>query len=269
MHLERHKHPAFDRACKQIPLQEALIKTSGSVLSDKNGVAGADTLELNMNLLASIAHDVRGPLTIICALVKTLSDSSPILSPVQADILTRLQTEALRTNTLLNSLLDLLRITHTDYPLKQEWQSMEEVIGSALRICAKYLDRHRVTVAIADGYPLLRFDAILIERVLINLLENAAKYTPSGSHISLVATFDVKEARVVVQDDGPGLPDGLMGQHFKAFQRGTSTSGISGTGLGLAICQSILTMSGGRFFACSSLLGGAGLTLALPVKSRE
>ncbi len=243
------------------------MKSSKSTVKDASGPAGCYLPEINMNLLASIAHDVRGPLTIICALAKTLEDALPVLSPVQADILIRLQMEALRTDKLLDSLLGLLRITHADYALKQELQSMEEVIGSAVRICAKCLEGHRLTVAISDGYPLLRFDAILIERVLINLLENAAKYTPIGSHISVVATFNAKEACVVVQDDGPGLPDGWGWQYFKAFQRGTETCGISGSGLGLAICQSVLAMSGGRFFGCSSALGGAALTLALPVNS--
>ncbi|MYM73928.1 hypothetical protein GTP56_17200 [Duganella sp. FT134W] len=238
-----------------------------TIFRDTRAPGDCSPAALNMNLLAGIAHDVRGPLTIICGLAKTLSELLPEPSAEQAEILARLQSEALQTGALLNCLLDLLRMTHAAPIVKQEWQSMEEVIGTAVRIGARYLEGFQLTIDIADGFPLLRFDPILIERVLVNLLENAAKYTPSGSRISIVATFDAKEAYVIVQDDGPGLPHGWEHQQFKAFRRGPATGGITGTGLGLAICQSMLAVSGGRFFVCRSALGGAGLALALPVET--
>jgi two-component system sensor histidine kinase KdpD len=228
--------------------------------------ADVAALRLDLGLLASIAHDVRSPLTTICGIAHALGDALPTLTPEQGDMLEQLQAEAVRTGALLNSLLDLLRVAHSGATLKQEWQSMEEVVGGAVRICAKRLEAHQLTIDIADDFPLLRVDAVLLERVLVNLLDNAAKYTPAGSRVAIVASFNARDAHILVQDDGPGLPHGWGDQGFQAFHRGPSASAIPGTGLGHVICRSMMTAMGGRFFICRSAFGGAGLALVLPVE---
>ena len=129
------------------------------------------------------------------------------------------------------------------------------------------MKEHKVGTQLSLELPLLRFDAVLIERVLCNLLENAAKYTPPGSSIVIYAVQRGEFVRVMVYDNGPGLPRGREEAIFEKFTRGEKESSKPGVGLGLAICRAIVEAHGGTIAADKSPLGGAAIVFTLPVGS--
>jgi two-component system sensor histidine kinase KdpD len=124
---------------------------------------------------------------------------------------------------------------------------------------------HRIEVELAKDLPLVEFDAVLIERVLCNLLENAAKYTPMGSTIRLAAVTSESALRVSVTDNGPGLPKGQEEAIFEKFTRGERESATSGVGLGLAICRAIVQAHKGKIWGENSATGGARFSFTLPL----
>jgi len=149
--------------------------------------------------------------------------------------------------------------------LNKAWQPLEEVVGSALKSVHTAIAGHRVVVGLPDDLPLLEFDASLIERVLSNLLENAAKYTPPASAISIGAARSGHDAvEIRVEDDGPGLPLGKEEDIFKKFERGQRESATPGVGLGLAICRAIVEAHGGKIKAENRPGGGARFVFTLP-----
>ena len=136
-------------------------------------------------------------------------------------------------------------------PLNLQWQPLEEAVGSALRACDGVLEGRAVTVNLAADLPLLHLDAVLMERVLVNLLENAAKYTPPGSPLTVRAANDEggDKVRLIVEDRGPGIAAGREEALFEKFERGRKESATPGVGLGLAICRAIVAAHGGTVFA--------------------
>jgi two-component system sensor histidine kinase KdpD len=122
----------------------------------------------------------------------------------------------------------------------------------------------RVDIRLDPELPLIEFDAVLIERVLANLLENAAKYTPAGSCITIGARIDGEMVEVRVEDDGPGLPRGREEDIFRKFERGEKESATPGVGLGLAICRTIVEAHGGRIHAENVEPHGARMLFTLP-----
>jgi two-component system sensor histidine kinase KdpD len=159
----------------------------------------------------------------------------------------------------------MARIQSGDVKLNLQWQPFEEVVGSALRGSQSQLAGHEVQTRLAAGLPLVRFDAVLIERVLVNLLENAAKYTPAGSRIVIAAEIDEQNLNVSVYDNGPGLPAGQEQAIFEKFTRGERESATPGVGLGLAICRAIVEAHGGTIRAGNSPEGGAAIVFSLPL----
>jgi two-component system sensor histidine kinase KdpD len=148
--------------------------------------------------------------------------------------------------------------------LNRQWQPLEEVVGSALKAMSGTLDPKRVSVSLPEDLPLVHIDAVLIERVLCNLLENAAKYTPPGSSIEIGASASNERVIVTVDDHGPGLPKGREEAIFQKFERGRKESATSGVGLGLAICTAIVEAHGGTIRGETRPQGGARFTFELP-----
>jgi two-component system sensor histidine kinase KdpD len=216
-------------------------------------------------LLAALSHDLRTPLTSLVGLSESLTRSRPGLAPEQLDMAQALHDEALRMSTLVSNLLDMARIESGEVKFNLQWQALEEVVGSALRASAALLRHHDVSTELPRDLPLLRYDAVLVERVLCNLLENAAKYTPPGSKIVIGAEVRGAWVNVTVYDNGPGLPAGREEAVFEKFTRGERESAKPGVGLGLAICRAIIEAHGGKISACPSPLGGAGFVFALPL----
>lgn len=218
---------------------------------------------LRNSLLAALSHDLRTPLTALIGLSESLLRGEALPDAPRA-LAQSLHDEAVRMATLVANLLDMARIESGEVRFNLEWQALEEVVGSALRACGAVLRQHTVTVRLQDDLPLVRFDAVLVERVLCNLVENAAKYTPAGSRIEIAASRRGAWVDVTVSDDGPGLRPGSEEAIFEKFTRGERESALPGVGLGLAICRAIVEAHGGTIRACASPLGGAGFVFSLP-----
>jgi two-component system, OmpR family, sensor histidine kinase KdpD len=164
----------------------------------------------------------------------------------------------------VTNLLEMARLHAGSVNLRREWQPVDEVIGSSLKLLGSALGQHPVRVELQPDLPLLHFDAVLIERVLCNLLENAAKYSPPGSEIAVIARCDGKAVELAVGDRGPGFPAGADEQLFEMFVRGESESDKPGTGLGLAICHAIVEAHGGSIRIEQRRGGGALVAFTLP-----
>jgi two-component system sensor histidine kinase KdpD len=223
---------------------------------------------LRNSLLSAISHDLRTPLAALVGLADSLALTRPPLAAQQQEIAQAMRQSALRMNALVANLLDMARLESGAVQLNRQWQPLEEVVGSALAAVAPALAGRPVHVALADDLPLLHLDAALIERVLVNLLENAAKYTPPGSAIEIRARADAGEVIVNVDDHGPGLPRGREEAIFEKFERGRKESATPGVGLGLAICRAILQAHGGTISGQTRpggpAGGGARFTITLP-----
>ncbi|HUG59946.1 MAG TPA: two-component system sensor histidine kinase KdpD [Candidimonas sp.] len=220
---------------------------------------------LRNSLLAALSHDLRTPLTSLIGLSESLAISRPPLLPSQQELANALHEEALRMANLVSNLLDMARIQSGNIKLNLQWQPFEEVVGTGLRSSKSVLGQHQIQTRLAPDLPLVHFDAMLIERVLCNLLENAAKYTPAGSSIVIAAQVKGQFLQVAVYDNGPGLPRGKEATIFEKFTRGEHESATSGVGLGLAICQAIIQAHGGTIQAGQSPDGGASIIFTLPL----
>lgn len=231
----------------------------------QNALISMESERLRNSLLSALSHDLRTPLTLLVGLSESLVRAKPALPRAQLDTAQVLHNEALRMSALVGNLLDMARIQSGEVKLNMQWQAPEEVVGSALNICASLLREHKVSTNMPADLPLVRFDAVLIERVLCNLLENAAKYTPAWSRIDVSAGIHGTWLTVTVSDDGAGVPHGLEETIFEKFTRGERESAKPGVGLGLAICRAIVEAHGGKISAGRSNMGGAAFVVALPL----
>ena len=221
--------------------------------------------KLRNALLAAISHDVRTPLTALIGLSEALANSQPPLAPAQAQAAAALSQQSRALAALVANLLNMARLQSGAVQPRLEWQSVEEVAGSALRHAAAALGGAAVVTRIPEDLPLVEFDAVLIERVLVNLLENAAKY--GRPPIELIAEAGEGELAITIRDHGPGLPAQWAGRErhlFDKFTRGETESATPGVGLGLAICKAIVDAHRGRIEARNADGGGAEFRLVLP-----
>ena len=224
---------------------------------------------LRNSLLSAISHDLRTPLASLVGLAESLAMVQPPLPSAQQALASSIGQSAQRMSALVNNLLDMARLEAGAVQLNKAWQPLEEVVGSALAACIPALAAHRVDVHLPDDLPLLQIDAVLMERVLVNLLENAAKYTPPGTAIHLAAQAQSDAVALIISDEGPGLPKGREEQLFEKFERGARESATPGVGLGLAICRAIVQAHGGSIRGDTmlnpqGLPAGARFTLLLP-----
>ncbi|MEG3134854.1 two-component system sensor histidine kinase KdpD [Rouxiella sp. T17] len=222
--------------------------------------------QLRNSLLAALSHDLRTPLTVLFGQAEILtldlaSEGSPFAP--QAN---QIRQQVLSTTRLVNNLLDMARIQSGGFNLRKEWQSLEEIIGSALRMLEPLLSGHHITVDLPSELLLVNCDASLIERVFINLLENADKYAGRSADIRLSARAHGDWLEVKVADNGPGIAAGGEKQIFEKFARGNKESAIPGVGLGLAICHAIIAVHGGKIFAENLPQGGAQFSFTLPLE---
>jgi two-component system sensor histidine kinase KdpD len=220
---------------------------------------------LRNSLLSAISHDLRTPLASLVGLAESLQLTRPLLTSQQGDIATAMVATARRMSALVHNLLDMARLESGAVQLDLQWQPVEEVVGSAIAAATPVLSKHRVEVDIPGDMPLVRFDAVLIERVLVNLLENAARYTPAGSRILISTRVADAYFELVVSDDGPGLPRGRENDMFRKFERGERESAKLGVGLGLALCSAIVEAHGAQITAAAAPGGGARFLMRFPL----
>ncbi len=257
------------------PEQRRLLDTCASLLAISleriHYIEVAQTTTVQMeserlrnSLLAAISHDLRTPLASLVGLADTLHLTGPLPRTEQQEIVQAIRNSALRMSALVNNLLDMARLESGAVKLNRQWQPLEEVIGSALAACSGQLAGRPLTVDLPDALPLLQFDAVLMERVFVNLLENAAKYTPTGTAVAIAAKVADDMVEITIDDDGPGLPPGRHEAIFEKFERGRRETAIAGVGLGLAICRAIVRVHDGTIHGETRKEGGARFTVRLP-----
>ena len=267
---------ARHRRLLKIPEQRQLLDTFAALITialervhyvgvAQDAVVRMESERLRNSLLAALSHDLRTPLTILVGLAESLTLTKPALSSEQLETAGAIQDEARRMSTLVGNLLDMARIESGEVTLNLQWQPLEEVVGAALDATREMLKQHHVEVRLARDLPLVRFDALLIERVLVNLLENASKYTPAGSQVILSAEAAGEELTVSVSDNGPGLPVGREEAVFQKFTRGDRESATPGVGLGLAICRAIVEAHHGKIVGTNRAGGGVTFSFTLPL----
>ena len=224
-----------------------------------------ETESVRNTLLASISHDLRTPLAVITGASSALSDPELALdADTRARLVRSIDVKAREMSDLISNVLDLMRFEAGEVRLRRDWQTVDDLVGTALaRLDGRFAD-HPVDVALPPELPPVHVDAPLVTQVLANLLENAIKHTPPGTRISISAGLEDEAVRVVMDDTGPGLPPGDPDRLFAKFQRGREESSAGGAGLGLAICRAIVNAHGGRIAAMPRPGGGALFVFTLP-----
>jgi two-component system sensor histidine kinase KdpD len=228
----------------------------------------AETEQLRNALLSSISHDLRTPLTVVTGATSALlGDHAPTDEAKRRTLIMTAHEEALRLNRLVANLLDMTRLDAGALKVKKELQPLEEVVGSALYRLEDRLRGRAVGTNLPGDLPLVPFDAILIEQVLINLIENATKYAPPGGPIDIAVRAIDGEVEVEVADRGPGVNAADAELVFEKFYRAREGEG-GGVGLGLTICRGIVSAHRGRIWVDPRPQGGASFRFTLPLDDR-
>ncbi|KQR78630.1 sensor protein KdpD [Burkholderia sp. Leaf177] len=250
-----------------VPEQQRMIDTFASQIAlalervhyveiAQDALVNMESERMRNSLLSAISHDLRTPLTSIVGFASMLEEqrrAPDAASDNSRELVHAIHEEALRMSGLVTNLLDMARLQAGSIRLNRQWLMLEEVVGAALAVCRRTLLGRPVQVRVPSDLPLIQLDAVLMERLLANLFENAAKYTPAGSGLSITAVAEAHDrerfVRVCVDDDGPGLPPGIQSILFDKFTRGEKESAKPGVGLGLAICRAIVEAHGGKIGA--------------------
>ena len=225
----------------------------------------AERESLRNTLLASISHDLRTPLSVIAGAGSALAQHGAALDEqTRVNLARSVETKAREMSELVSNVLDLMRFESGHLVLRRDWQTLDDLVGAALTNLESKLTGHPVEIRIPQDIPPVHVDATLIVQVFSNLFDNIAKYTPSGTRVYVTAQVDGIFVRVLVEDEGPGLPVGSPERLFDKFQRGNDEGTVVGVGLGLAICQAIIRAHGGEIAAQRREGGGARFELTLP-----
>ena len=218
----------------------------------------------------SISHELRTPLSTIIGSASALLDKSIEYSrDLQRELLETIQDGATRMERLVANLLDTARLESGHMTLKIDWCDLEDIIGIALRQLGDITKKYNIIIKLPENLPLIRADETLLEQVLLNLFDNALKYSPVGSNIFLTAILDDANLRVSISDNGPGIPTSDIEHIFDKFYRAKQSIKISGTGLGLSICKSIIEAHKGNIWAENIHDGGAKISFVLPINLDE
>jgi two-component system sensor histidine kinase KdpD len=225
-----------------------------------------ETEGLRNSLLSSISHDLRTPLATIVGSASTLAEDTGSLKPEDRKELSRaIHDEARRMSNLVSNILDMARLDAGMIRLRKEWYPVEEIIGTVLTRFGKQTAGREVKVTLPPGIPLIYCDAVMIEQVLSNLLENALRYTPPGSPLEIAAEISPEWVEISLADRGPGIPEGLENRLFEKFYRVRDETAQSGVGLGLPICRAIVAVHGGSIRGHNRPGGGAVFAFMLPL----
>jgi two-component system sensor histidine kinase KdpD len=259
--LDADQRARLDAFCRQaaFALERALLAREAEASALR-----AKTEEMRSSLLSAVSHDLRTPLATITGAASTLRDPAAKFSSTQQDeLLADIQEEAARLERLVANLLDMTRVESGGLRIQREWIPLEELVGSALNRLDRTLQGRPVNVSIAPGLALLSVDPILIEQVFVNLIENAAKYTPPDTPIDVDGRSEAGHIVIEVRDRGPGIRPGDEHRVFEKFYRGLDNA-VSGAGLGLAICKGIVEAHGGTIGVENRIGGGATFRIMLP-----
>ena len=270
------REPRFLQAPEQRQQLETFAALTAMALDRVHYIEVAQSATVQMaserlrnSLLAALSHDLHTPLAALAGTAEMLAASQPRLSAEQLALASSLCEKSMRMADMVTKLLDMARIQSGEVRLRVEWQLIEEIIGGAVKHAQGALDQRAVQVRIDPGVTLVACDAVLIERVLANLLANAGKYTPPGTPLEIHVRAVEKELLVSVRDQGPGVAKGQEALIFEKFTRGAAESATPGVGLGLAIClaicQAIVAAHHGRIWVEPNHPRGASFSFSLPL----
>jgi two-component system sensor histidine kinase KdpD len=263
----RFDDPEQQRLADALAMQIA-IALERARLAEANERAHLEvqTEQVRSTLLSSVSHDLRTPLAVMKGAASTLANENHTLAPAARKELTdAIVEETERLDRLIANLLDVTRLESGSVHITKEWQSLEEVVGAAFNRMETHLRPRHVTIGVPADL-LAPCDGALIEQALVNLLENAAKYTIEGTPIEVSATKVNSNIVVEVSDRGPGVPAEEQERIFDKFHRGPSERTKAGVGLGLTICRAIVTTHGGRIWVENREGGGASFKFSLPLE---
>ena len=220
--------------------------------------------EMRSTLLSAVSHDLRTPLASITGAASTLRSQADRLAPeVREELLDSIAEEAQRMSRLVSNLLDMTRL-ESGIELRRDFYPLEEIVGAALQRMEAQLGQRQVATELPESLPLVYVDDVLLGQVVVNLIENALKYTPEGTPLEISGQALPDALELTVRDHGPGFAPGDEARIFEKFYRGKS-EGVRGAGLGLAICKAIVTAHRGSIEAENSPGGGAAFRVRLPV----
>lgn len=263
--------PAQERALFEVVASLAAIAV-GRLQAAEEVQVSRDQIaseRLRASVLSALSHDLRTPLAALAGMADTLAASGGAQADAPdaagfRETLAAIRSQARSLGHMVANLLDMARLQADKVSLRKEWQLLDDVIGAALRQLRAVHPACPVRVRLAPEQPLVEFDAVLMERVLFNLLENAAKYAP-GTPIEIDVWQEGPDVCLAVDDRGPGFPPQHIERLFGLFERGAPESPCPGVGLGLAICRAIVEAHGGTIRAENRADGGARVTLRLPL----
>jgi len=256
------QHRLLETFASQVVLALERVRLAAQAQAGEVKIASE---RLRNSLLSAISHDLRTPLAVIVGGLESLARDGERMSPEsRRELRDAISEEAIRMTGLVDNVLDMARLEAGAIEPRRQWHSLEELVGSVLRRLAKRLAAHPVETALDADLPLVMVDGMLIEQVLVNLLDNAVRYTPPGTRIRIAAGATAGEVTVSVADEGPGLPAGEEQQVFDKFYRARPESAQGGFGLGLTICRAIVEAHGGRIHAGNGAGAGAVFRFTLP-----
>jgi len=221
---------------------------------------------LERALLNSISHDLRTPLVSITGALGALMDKKSALeAETRDDLLAAAWEEAGRLNRFVGNLLDMTRLESGALKLKQVSCDVQDLFGCAIAALEPQLGKRKIEVRVPPGLPLIKMDMVLMTQVVVNLLDNALKYTPRDSTVELAAELADHTLTLAISDRGSGIPEPELARVFDKFYRVPVPEGAGGTGLGLSICKGIVEAHGGSIQAKNRDGGGLQMIVTLHV----
>jgi two-component system sensor histidine kinase KdpD len=217
---------------------------------------------LRNSILNTLSHDLRTPLAAILGASSSLLDGDSFTPESRQQLRTVIHDEATHMMSLVENLLNMAKLQGGDFTLSSEWEAIEELVGSAVSTIRRRYPAQRLDVDVPTNLPFIRCDSVLIERVLINLMENAVRFSPPDAPIRLTARHAGTQLEIIVTDEGRGIPEHERQKVFEPFYR-LDTS-VAGGGLGLSICRSIVQTHGGAIWIAPTHKGTA-VHITLPV----
>jgi two-component system sensor histidine kinase KdpD len=227
--------------------------------------AAVEREKLKTALLSSISHDLRTPLSSIVGAVTSLRRyGARMPAAAQEDLLAAIEEEAGRLGMFVSNLLDMMRLEAGDLDLKSDWVDLNEVVASAVARARRTFPSRLVELSRPTQVPLIRGDAILLEQVIFNLLDNAEKHVPSGTPTHVSLQVEGPELVILIEDEGPGIPPSERQKIFEKFYRIRTGDGRpAGTGLGLAIAKGVVEATGGTIAAESPASNNKGTRIKI------
>jgi len=275
------KYPRWLFIPEQIKLLETMARQIAIALERvhyveiaQQAVVEMESEHLRNTLLATISHDLRTPLTTLIGFAETLSRSTPPLSSEQSVAVNSIFEESKQLFSLVNNLLEMAKLQSGKVNLRKNWQSFEEIIGASIHLCKQSSTDFIIKTKIPEDLPLIYCDAVLMERVFVNLIENSIKYGDNeklGNNINIFVEILNNEFVITFKDNGNGFPVEINNQNnflFEKFTRGQVESSTRGVGLGLSICKAIIEAHSGSIEAKNASDGGAELKIRLPLESQ-